>query len=87
VLAPEKEWIHRYSMSTVKEIESAISRLSPSDLAQLRAWFAEFDANAWDQQIEADADNGRLDVFYESLQQENEGQPDVPLKGMLIAAC
>lgn len=66
-------------MSTVQEIESAISRLSRENLAELRAWFAEFNANAWDQQIADDARSGRLDAFYQSLQRENEGQPDTPL--------
>jgi hypothetical protein len=70
-------------MSTVKDIESAISRLSRSDLSELRAWFTEFDADAWDRQIEEDARSGRLDTFYQSLQQENEGQPDIPLDEVL----
>ncbi len=66
-------------MSTVKDIESAIRQLSRADLAALRTWLAGFDADAWDQEIAADAQNGRLDAFYESLQKENEGQPDIPL--------
>ena len=35
-------------MSEVEQIESRIKSLSPGDLAELRAWFAEFDARAWD---------------------------------------
>ncbi|MBI3417541.1 MAG: hypothetical protein HY043_19795 [Verrucomicrobia bacterium] len=70
-------------MSTVKEIESAIARLSRDDLAELRAWLAHFDADAWDQQIEQDAQTGRLDAFYQRLERENEGQPDVPLDEVL----
>lgn len=70
-------------MSTVKEIESAISRLSCNDLSELRDWFSAFDADAWDRQIEQDARNGRLDAFYQSLQHENEGQPDTPLDEVL----
>ena len=41
-------------MSTLKEVELAVSQLSPEDLAAFRAWFAEFDAVAWDEQIEKD---------------------------------
>jgi len=40
-------------MSEVEQIESRIKSLSPRDLAELRAWFADFDAQAWDRQIEA----------------------------------
>lgn len=66
-------------MNTVQDIEFAIRGLSRDDLASLRAWLAEFDADAWDRQIAEDAQNGKLDAFYQSLQRENEGQPDVPL--------
>jgi hypothetical protein len=30
-------------------------------LAELRRWFAEFDAAAWDRQLEHDAASGKLD--------------------------
>lgn len=52
-------------MSTVEEIEDAISRLTAEHLAELRAWFAEFDARSWDRQIERDAGAGRLDALAE----------------------
>jgi len=48
-------------MSTVQDIELAIRRLPPQDLAALRAWFAKFDAENWDRQFEADVNAGRLD--------------------------
>ncbi len=41
-------------MSTVEEIEAAIQRLSPDQMAAFRAWYAEFDATAWDRQIAED---------------------------------
>ena len=53
-------------MGSVKEIEEAVLRLSAAELAAFREWFAEFDAEAWDRQIEADVAAGRL----ESLAQE-----------------
>jgi hypothetical protein len=52
-------------MSTVREIEDAVRRLPSADLAAFRAWFAEFDAEAWDRQIEADVAAGRLDALAE----------------------
>jgi hypothetical protein len=52
-------------MSTVKEIESAVSKLSPDDLQSFRSWFQEFDGWAWDQQFEKDAQAGKLDALAE----------------------
>ncbi len=51
------------SMDTIEEIEAAVRRLSPAELAAFRAWFAEFDATAWDHQIEEDVAAGRLDAL------------------------
>jgi hypothetical protein len=48
-------------MSTVQDIEKAVSNLAPMDLSAFRAWFAEFDAAAWDKQFEQDVAAGRLD--------------------------
>jgi hypothetical protein len=50
-------------MSGVNEIEEAILRPAPAELDTFRAWFAEFDASAWDRQMEDDAAAGRLDAF------------------------
>ena len=66
-------------MSTVKDIEAAISSLSPEDFSALRDWFTKVDEDRWDRQIEADARSGRLDALYQRLQQENEGHPKIPL--------
>ena len=46
---------------SVKEIEAAIAELSPDEVAQLANWFAEFQAEVWDQQLEADIKAGKLD--------------------------
>jgi hypothetical protein len=48
-------------MSTLEEIEAAVSQLRPDELATFRAWFAEFDGRAWDAQFEQDVASGRLD--------------------------
>jgi hypothetical protein len=50
-------------MGNVKSIEKAVESLPPAELAEFRRWFAEFDASAWDGQIEQDASAGRLDQF------------------------
>ena len=46
---------------TIQEIEQAIAELSPKELARFREWFEEFDAQAWDEQFERDANSGKLD--------------------------
>ena len=49
-------------MSTVQEIQTAVSKLSTEELSTFRAWFVEFDAEAWDRQFEKDVAEGRLDA-------------------------
>ena len=48
-------------MPTIRDIEEAVRQLPPEALAEFRQWFAEFDAAAWDRQLEADARGRRLD--------------------------
>lgn len=50
-------------MSKVENIERDIVDLSPAELAAFRHWFREFDAKAWDRQIEEDALAGKLDTL------------------------
>jgi hypothetical protein len=62
-------------MTTVKEIESAVSRLSREELSAFRVWFEEFDADAWDRQLEEDVAAGRLDsLAEEALRDLREGR-------------
>ena len=50
-------------MRTIEEIEDAVRRLSPKELAAFRARFAHLDPAAWDCQIEEDIAAGRLDAL------------------------
>jgi hypothetical protein len=52
-------------MTTVEDIERAVARLGPDELARFRVWFAEFEAALFDQKIERDAEAGRLDPLAE----------------------
>ena len=62
-------------MSTVKEIEAAVSRLSSQELSSFRSWFTEFDAEAWDRQFAEDVAAGRLDALAdEALRDSREGR-------------
>jgi hypothetical protein len=62
-------------MSNLQEIEQAISQLSAEELADFRVWFAEFDAENWDRQLEEDVAAGRLDdLAQRALQHLREGR-------------
>ena len=50
-------------MSEVEQLEQKIQSLSESELAQFRAWFTEFDAKAWDRQLERDEAADMLDAL------------------------
>jgi hypothetical protein len=64
-------------MSNLQKIETAISQLSVDELTAFRAWFAEFDAEIWDQQFEDDVAAGRLNGLAErALQHLREGRYD-----------
>lgn len=53
-------------MSKVEQIESQVRGLSGPELAEFRKWYAEFDAQAWDRQFEADVKSGKLDALAEA---------------------
>lgn len=48
-------------MSTVQEIEAAITQLEPKKIHALADWLQEYREKLWDKQIEADAKAGKLD--------------------------
>lgn len=62
-------------MSNLQEIETAISHLPADELAAFRVWFAQFDAQMWDREFEADVAAGRLDrLAQQALQHLREGR-------------
>jgi hypothetical protein len=56
-------------MSKVNDIERQVQGLSPEELSAFRRWFAEFDAENWDSQFEADVKAGKLDSLAERARQ------------------
>ena len=48
-------------MTKVEKLERDIAMLSGKELAEFRRWYAEFDGEVWDRQVEADAQSGALD--------------------------
>jgi hypothetical protein len=53
-------------MRKIEEIEEQIRNLSGTELVEFRKWYAEFDAQAWDRQFEADVKAGKLDALGEA---------------------
>jgi hypothetical protein len=66
-------------MSDVKALEEAVQALPPSDLAEFRRWFVEFDAAAWDRQLEEDASAGKLDALLAEAEEDYKQQSRRPL--------
>jgi hypothetical protein len=62
-------------MSRIDDLENQIKDLEPEELADFRKWFQEYDSDAWDRQIEADAKAGRLEsLAEEALNQHQSGE-------------
>jgi hypothetical protein len=51
------------SMTKVEKLELAIDALPREEFSQLRQWFLDRDWEAWDREIEADAESGKLDFL------------------------
>lgn len=58
-------------MSRVEQIEQQIAALTEAELAAFREWFAEYEAERWDRQIEEDAASGRLDALAERARKDH----------------
>lgn len=53
-------------MSTVQEIESAITRLDERSLQKLSGWFEHYLAEKWENRFAEDAQAGKLDKLGEA---------------------
>lgn len=66
-------------MSKVDELKAAIENLPNDQFAELARWLAEKDWEYWDQEIEADAGNGKLDFL---MREGREAKAKGSLKGL-----
>ena len=48
-------------MSTLQEVETAISKFTLNDLIEFRNWYDNFDSQKWDNQFENDVKSGKLE--------------------------
>jgi hypothetical protein len=62
-------------MTTVEQLEQQVRTLPREDLLEFHRWLAEFVADMWDEQIEADAAAGKLDhLAAEALAEYERGE-------------
>ena len=61
-------------MSSFTDIQQAILALPEDDYVQLRQWFGELDWKRWDEEIEADSQEGKLDfLVVQALEAKSKG--------------
>ena len=56
-------------MTSLQDIEMAVQKLPAGDLAAFREWFLRFDGQAWDDAIEQDVRNGKLNALADEARQ------------------
>jgi hypothetical protein len=52
-------------MTELQRLEEDIKKLDPGEIAKLRDWLLELDADQWDRDIERDAASGKLEKLFE----------------------
>ncbi len=52
-------------MSTLEQIEAAILTLSPNEFQQLRKWLFDLDYERWNEQLEQNVADGKLEALAE----------------------
>ena len=66
-------------MGAVEKLELLIKSLSPEELAKFREWFADFDAQIWDRQIQSDAAAGKLDRLIDESMADHRNNKSRPI--------
>jgi len=57
-------------MRRVEDLETAVDSLSQEEYSRFRRWFLDRDWEKWDQEIEEDANAGRLDFLAQEAVEE-----------------
>jgi hypothetical protein len=58
-------------VTRVEALEQEVENLTPEELTAFSDWFAEFDWQAWDRELEKDVAGGRLDRFADEVLEEH----------------
>lgn len=70
-------------MNSLSEIEAAITKLSEVEVRELLGWLQSYLDDAWDKQIEADAQLGRLDALIQGAEADIAANRIKPLDEVL----
>ena len=62
---PKLRHLSKLAMTKVKDIQAAIKSLSPQEFTDLRQWISDLDWDNWEQEIEQDSEQGKLDFLIE----------------------
>jgi hypothetical protein len=66
-------------VSKIERLEDEVRALSTEELAAFRKWFREFDSDAWERKIGADASAGRLDSLAHKALRAHRAGKSTPL--------
>ena len=62
-------------MNRIQNIEHAIKELTSEELRNFRTWFIKYDSAAWDEQIEEDILEGKLNkIAQEAITEHKKGR-------------
>ncbi len=64
---------------SITEIKTEITQLPEAELADLARWFEEFQADAWDRQMERDVQAGRFEAIFKRVDEQAEAGQCKPL--------
>jgi hypothetical protein len=64
---------------SVEQLETAIANLPPEEFARFASWFAEYEAERWDCQIEEDQRTGRFDAVIQRVREDIRAGRSKPL--------
>jgi hypothetical protein len=66
-------------MLTIEQIETAILSLAPDEFQRLKQWFSDVDYQRWDEQLERDVADGKLDGLAEEAISEFKAGATFPI--------
>jgi hypothetical protein len=58
-------------MDRVEEIEAAIQHLAPEEYQRLVQWFRSREQTRWDEKMDRDSSDGKLDFLFEEADRES----------------
>ena len=66
-------------MTKVEALKRDVQNLTQEELTEFRRWFADYDNELWDRQIEADSEAGKFDqLSAEALAELDRGETNEP---------